>query len=130
MASPSSLGGPIRSAFAPADLCPSVRSRTTIVCAAAALVAALAVIVPVMKGNGAYSPAPHFAAASGQSVAHNLAKVELDPIDDNSIIIECVALGNHLIAAATDREPASKSRLAGVPILPLGPSACWPQDQN
>jgi hypothetical protein len=97
---------------------------------AVAIVAALAVIVPVMTGNGAYSPAHHPAAFGGHTVATNAAKVEPDPTDDNSIIIECVALGNRLITGAAELEQDSKSRLAGVPILPLGPSSCWPQDQN
>jgi hypothetical protein len=107
------------------------RSRMAMAGAAAVVALALAVMMPVMKGYGAYSP-DHGPAGSGRhAVTSNVAdKVESDPTDDGSIIIECVALGNRLTTGASGLEEASQRRLVGVPRFPLGPSKCWPEHQG
>src|SRR5262245_8030438 len=101
--------------------------RSPMVPTSLVIAAVLAVMTPVMKGNGAYSPVGHLAASGHPALTIPVAyQAEPDPTDQNSVIIECVALGNRV----TTGELGSKSPLAGVPILSLGPSPCWPQDQN
>ena len=99
--------------------------------AAAAVVVALALMMPVMKVDGAYSPAQHLA-GTGRHVATSgvVAEIEPDPTDDGSIIIECVALGNRLTMGASESEQGSNWALVGVPRYPLRPSKCWPPDQR
>jgi hypothetical protein len=54
-------------------------------------------------------------------------KVESDPTDNGSIIIECVVLGEHAIAGGLPG--IAGMRLGSVPRHPLGPSKCWVQDK-
>ena len=104
-------------------------SRSAMICAA--VVVALAATMPVIKGYGAYSPDHRLAGSGHHLVTSDVAdKVEPDPTDDGSIVIECVALGNRLTTGASGSEEGSQWRLAGVPRYPLGPSKCWPEDQR
>jgi hypothetical protein len=104
-------------------------SRMATVWAAALL--ALVTTMPAMKVGGTYAPDHRLAGPGLHAVASGIAaKVEPDPTDDGSIIIECVALGDRLITGASGSEPGSQWRLAGVPRYPLGPSSCWPPDQR
>jgi len=101
--------------------------RSAMICTA--VVVALAATMPVINGYGAYSPDHTFAGSGQHVVTSDVAdKVEPDPTDDGSIIIECVALGNRLITGASGSE--QDWRLVGVPQYPLGPSKCWPEDQT
>jgi hypothetical protein len=99
------------------------RSRTAM--------ASVAAIMPALKGGGTFAPAHRVTAPAYYAVtAGSAAKVEPDPTDDGSIIIECVALGNRMISGFGGSEQNSAWQPAGVPRWPLGPSNCWPQDQK
>ena len=50
--------------------------------------------------------------------------VEPDPADDDSIIVECVALA--AVLNANQLQSISNTSLATVPRNPLGPLKCWP----
>jgi hypothetical protein len=99
--------------------------RIALLTAGAVVAVVSAITVPVTKGEGAYSP--DLPIGSSHVATHIADKVEPDPTDDGSIIIECVALGNRLTTGATRLEHVT---LVGVPRIPLGPSKCWPQDQT
>jgi hypothetical protein len=106
-----------------------VGSRMTKAWAAALL--ALVTMTPSMKVGETYSSHQRLAGPAYHAVTPGFAaKVEPDPTDGNSIIIECVALGDRLITGGDGAELGSNWRPAGIPRYPLGPSSCWPQDQR
>ena len=95
-------------------------SRTAIISASVAIV--LAAAMPHTVEAAAYSNDRFVAGPGHQFTSFDApAKVERDPTDDGSIIIECVALGEHAI----DASGISRLRLTSVPRYPLGPSKCW-----
>ena len=105
----------------------SKQVRLLTACTVVAVV--LAAVLPVTKGEGAYSPDHRLAGSGHHVVTYGVADMaEPDPTDDGSIIIECVALGNRLITGSSASEHGW--RLAGVPKYPLGPSKCWPDHQK
>ena len=96
-------------------------SRTAIISATVAI--ALAAAMPHTVEAAAYSNDRFFAGPGHQFTSFDApAEVERDPTDDGSIIIECVALGEHAIM---DASGISRLRLTSVPRYPLGPSKCW-----
>jgi hypothetical protein len=94
-------------------------------------VVALVAIMPAMKVGGTFTPDHRLAELGHPAVTSGFpAKVEPDPTDNGSIIIECVALGDRLITGESGSAPGSQWRPAGVPRYPLGPSNCWPQEES
>lgn len=55
---------------------------------------------------------------------------ELDPTDDGSIIIECVAFADQAVLHANDAASDLWIRTVAVPQYPLGPSACSPKEHK
>jgi hypothetical protein len=102
-------------------------SRKTMVFAA--LAAVMAATMPQLVGAAARSN-DRLAAGAGHQVTTSGApgKVEPDPTDDGSIIIECVVLGEHPIAGAAPS--ISGMRLGSVPKHPLGPAKCWTHESK
>jgi hypothetical protein len=78
----------------------------------------------------ALSPLAVTSSCAGHQVTTSGApgKVEPDPTDDGSIIIECVVLGEHPIAGAAPS--ISGMRLGSVPRHPLGPAKCWTHESK
>jgi hypothetical protein len=95
------------------------QARSRMARACAVVVLALAALM-VTKGDSVHA-LDHGLAAAGRHL-DTFAKVEPDPTDDGSIIIECVA--NRPDAGGSELEP--NGTMASVPRYPLGPSKCWP----
>jgi spore coat protein U-like protein len=100
-------------------------SRKTVVFAAVA--AMLAAATPHLVAAGV-NPIDRPVAGAGQMTAFGAAgKIEANPTDNGSIIIECVVLGEHPITVGLSG--IAGMRLGSVPRQPLGPSKCWVQDK-
>src|SRR5262245_33982867 len=106
----------------------SARSRMALAMAA---VAAVLATTPVVTANGGHWPAAHLAGSERPAATSPVAyRWEPAPTDSNSVIVDCVELGNRLITGGGNYEHASKSRLGGLPILAFGPSPCWPPEES
>jgi hypothetical protein len=106
-------------------------SRKTIAGGAVALALAAAVLIPM--GAGAHPfyhrvVSAHVAAQASIPDGPAGAAVEPDPIDDGSIIVECVALA--AVLNANQPQAISNMGLVTVPRNPLGPLMCWPQEHR
>jgi len=94
--------------------------------AAAAII--LAATAPHLVAAAADSNDRHVTSVGQHTSAFGAAgKIEANPTDNGSIIIECVVLGEHPIAAGLPG--ITGMRLGSVPRQPLGPSKCWVQDK-
>jgi hypothetical protein len=95
-----------------------------------AAAAVLAAAMAHTMGAAAYSN-DRMAAGAGKIAAFGGAgKVEPDPVDDGSIIIECVMLGARATFAASGSRTLAAMRLVSVPRHPLGPAKCWSQEHK
>lgn len=92
-----------------------------------AVALALWVLIPI--DAGAYSFDRHVITADvaeqdSKTDGRAGATVEPDPVDNDSVIVECVALA--AVLNANQLQSISNMGLATVPRNPLGPLKCWP----